>query len=530
MSLRARRSGAGSQQVTLAVAPDEAAEYAGLVRAMTERRQSGRAWRDQAVLCRTRRQARAVVAALQQANIPTRVAAPLLDQPIVRDVLAVFSLLTDASGAGLLRAGDLPGHRFSRVDARLALAAAHDAHLPARTLVMAHLNKATGLTAAGRRGLRALSKALADLRAAPDVATGLARYYFAATDLGFGLMERAGAGDGEAGAQAAGLSHLITLARLYDDSQRAAEDERERAQATRASVADWNGFLEYVRVLLGTPQGRAGVEEESLGAYLDAVWVLTVHASKGLEFPVVYVPGLASGRFPAQRQWERVKAPVLDSDETTDAAHDEEETCLFYVAVTRARDELVLSRPQRTGRRSARPSPFLAPIERRLGDDLLRQEWPAAPASESASATREAEDDYVGRDALRPDDETLSVAAIETYARCPRQYAYRFVERLSASDGSLPRMRRGILEALRLLQAGGEERDESVNGNERPTLTHALERFDEVWTNGEAPMAEAQTEEDSADTDTETPDRPFGDVYRRYADRTPLILWGRGLR
>ncbi|HEU4784003.1 MAG TPA: UvrD-helicase domain-containing protein, partial [Ktedonobacterales bacterium] len=382
MSLRPLRSpDATSQRVTLAVAPDEAAEHAGLVRAIASRHEAGYAWRDQAVLCRTRRQARAVVEALHQADIPTRVAAPLLDQPLIRDVLAVLSLLTEPAGAGLLRAGDLPGHRFSRAEARNVLATARDAHTSARALLMGHLGEVAGLSSSGKRGLRALGKALLELRAAPDVATGLARYYFSATGLGFTLMEETACGNDEARMQSGGLSHLIALARLFDDSQRATENERDR---TSGASADWNGFLEYVRVLLGTPQGRAGIEEDPAGEQPDAVWVLTAHASKGLEFPVVYVPGLANGRFPSQRQWERVKPPLAEGDEPTDAAHDEEETCLFYVAITRARDELVLSRPERLGRRSARPSPFLAPIERRLGSDLPRLEWPATGPRESS--------------------------------------------------------------------------------------------------------------------------------------------------
>ena len=307
--------------------------------------------------------------------------------------------------------------------------------------------------------------------------------------------------------------------------ERGAEGERDDSQTPKAPVADWSGFLEYVRVLLGMPQGRAGVEEESLRGELDAVWVLTVHASKGLEFPVVYVPGLAGGRFPAQRQWERVKAPALASDEPTDDAHDEEETCLFYVAITRARDELILSRPQRIGRRSARPSPFLTPIERRLDEDLLRLEWPVVPVSESASSMREPDDGHISHDAAQADD-TLSVTAIETYARCPRQYAYRYVEGLSANDGNLPRMRRGILEALRLLQggdAGDEDSAHDAEAVEPPTLTHALERFDAVWEVGEAPAPESQPEAENAGK--ETPERPFDDVYRRYGRRIIEQAW-----
>lgn len=524
-----RPAGAARQHVTIATAPDEAAESAGLVSAIAARHQAGIAWRDQAVLCRTRKQARTMVEALQRADIPTRVAAPLLDQPLIRDVLAVLSLLTEPAGAGLLRAGDLPVHRFSRAEARNVLATARNIHVPARTLLMGHLDEVGGLSAAGRRGLRALGKALLDLRTAPDVATGLARYYFAATGLGFALMERSEAGNDEARAQSGGLSYLMTLARLFDDSQRAPGDEREQAPSMSA---DWNGFLEYVRVLLGTPQGRAGSEEEPASGQLDAVWVLTVHASKGLEFPVVYVPGLASGRFPAQRQWERVKAPIANGDETTDSAHDEEETCLFYVAITRARDELILSRPEQLGRRRARPSPFLEPIEQRLGRDLLRLEWPAIRSDERI-VDRGAGDDHISVAGSQANDETLSVAAIETYARCPRQYAYRYVEGLTASDGNLPRMRRGVLEALRLLHGEPHENDLTANSNgsnatsgsdSATSLAHALERFDEIWTVPASAVAEQQQATEKAD-DEDTRERPFGDVYRRYGRRIIEHAW-----
>ena len=57
------------------------------------------------------------------------------------------------------------------------------------------------------------------------------------------------------------------------------------------------GFLEYVRELAASRRG-----DGSLYAPLadNAVQVMTVHKSKGLEFPVVYVPNLARGRFPGR--------------------------------------------------------------------------------------------------------------------------------------------------------------------------------------------------------------------------------------
>lgn len=79
----------------------------------------------------------------------------------------------------------------------------------------------------------------------------------------------------------------------------------------------------------------------------EAVTIMTMHAAKGLEFPVVLLCGIEEGLLPIQ---------VSDADL-------EEERRLFYVGLTRARDELMLFRArtrQRYGKRTpAAPSPFL---------------------------------------------------------------------------------------------------------------------------------------------------------------------------
>ncbi|HEY4752144.1 MAG TPA: ATP-dependent helicase, partial [Candidatus Limnocylindrales bacterium] len=77
----------------------------------------------------------------------------------------------------------------------------------------------------------------------------------------------------------------------------------------------------------------------------DAVAVMTVHKAKGLEFPYVYLPGLVSGRFPATARREPLSLPVELVDETLPEGDYQlqEERRLFYVGMTRARDELVLS-------------------------------------------------------------------------------------------------------------------------------------------------------------------------------------------
>jgi len=90
---------------------------------------------------------------------------------------------------------------------------------------------------------------------------------------------------------------------------------------------------------------------------VDAVHVMTVHKAKGLEFPVVFLPGLVVDRFPARSRREPLPMPIELVDEVLPEGdgHLQEERRLFYVAMTRARDELVLSHaaesPSGRGRR-----------------------------------------------------------------------------------------------------------------------------------------------------------------------------------
>jgi DNA helicase-2/ATP-dependent DNA helicase PcrA len=80
-------------------------------------------------------------------------------------------------------------------------------------------------------------------------------------------------------------------------------------------------------VLLNGETSDRNVEPEA-----EAVRLTTVHQAKGLEYAVVFVIGLADGMFPGRRSIE--------------AGDVEEERRLFYVAVTRARDELYLCFPK----------------------------------------------------------------------------------------------------------------------------------------------------------------------------------------
>ncbi len=103
--------------------------------------------------------------------------------------------------------------------------------------------------------------------------------------------------------------------------------------------ADIPGFLEYIKLLEG--QGIFHAEE--------GVKVLSVHASKGLEFPVVFIVDAYEGVFP----------PFTTK---MGSRRLEEERRLFYVAMTRATEKLYIIYPHKEGRNPVEPSRFAKEI------------------------------------------------------------------------------------------------------------------------------------------------------------------------
>ena len=94
----------------------------------------------------------------------------------------------------------------------------------------------------------------------------------------------------------------------------------------------------------------------------DQMRLSTIHQAKGLEFDVVFIIMFCDGMFPSARSIDTLEG-------------EEEERRLFYVAVTRARDELYLSYPSRlvaswdTGEAGQLPSRFLKELPKELIDE-----------------------------------------------------------------------------------------------------------------------------------------------------------------
>ncbi len=188
------------------------------------------------------------------------------------------------------------------------------------------------------------------------------------------------------------------------------------AEPTRTVLGTTRGeiYLIRIRAFLEQFAGRAAEEtpDNAAGA-ADAVQIMTVHQAKGLEFAVVFVPSLVEGRFPSKlmgrpQQWY---VPTDLFDRARYEGREDDEARLLYVALTRAKELLVVSWFERHAHKPAQVSRFIR--------QQLRRALPAAvPAGRATPAPAAA----ANGDALLD----LDFSHLVTYMECGYRYWLRY--------------------------------------------------------------------------------------------------------
>jgi DNA helicase II / ATP-dependent DNA helicase PcrA len=112
-------------------------------------------------------------------------------------------------------------------------------------------------------------------------------------------------------------------------------------------------FMEYFGYFR---EAGGQIEAPELDDRTDAVQMMTAHAAKGLEFPIVFVVSVARQRFPHREETPVIEFPdeLRKGPPTPSNIHLQEERRLFYVAMTRARERLYISSVAKN-----RPSSFV---------------------------------------------------------------------------------------------------------------------------------------------------------------------------
>ena len=495
--------------ITLAVAADGDAELRGVVDEIARGIARGRTPEDHAVLCATNAQADAVAAAIRAAGLPVCRFGEAADDPQVRRALAVLALAGGDDMALLRLTGDAtsglgtgPAERRWDVHPESAMELLRTAHERGERVLRTLTRPPETLSAEQRAAARALGLFLWRLpvrryaggSGAQPTWRSLARYLFeapspAARPLLAAVAARTGADAGE-GVPAdhpseralhavptgyPALAALLACARSYD----------RQAPEFRAS-----SLPAQVRLLLEAGEGLSLNRIEGVAG--PGVRVLTVHAGKGLEFGVVFVPNLAKGRFPGRgRSGPGLVSGVLPGDEATLRAADDR--CLFFVALSRARDRLILSRAERYSGRAAAPSPLLALLDEAFAaEPPALAQWPAAATGAAPSASvgralgqRGAAGDE-GIDARGGGELDVSMQDLETYLECPRRFYYAthlspFAQTIAEPFPHYHRVLRRTLARLHAgMQEGGDQGAARVL-EEEWAVEHAPHPYEQLY-------------------------------------------------
>lgn len=400
-----------------------AEQEAGFVADMIEARQRGPAAKLSgiAVLYRSHSHREQIVAELGHRNISVRVkGADLFHTPELRNAMAVLRILDASHPVALFRVAALP---IFKVDAErfrkeLVLAGGNSS-------AEAVLENVPG----GRQVVETIRAARQELLSA-DSALQTAM---------------------EVSQRAFGLADSVPLRRLQAFAQRWQKKPKQIIGAGRL-----HDFLQYISIFCQEAKGtllEETDEDDPVAALApgelastpdeDAVQLMTVHAAKGLEFPCVFVVRAASQSFPGSYKESLVEFPQQLQSRSTAcesapaALHEQEERRLFYVAMTRAREELYLCGPKARGKEPV-PLRYLRELvshAKALPEGALA--WRVLPPSGCVAQIHAAAEplptvsqwtQIPPREKSRPLE--LSASAIQSYENCPLAYKLHYDWRL----------------------------------------------------------------------------------------------------
>ncbi len=339
--LRATR-GEG-ELIRLTHCDDEISEAEAVVHRLRilESGESKMKWGDIAVLYRTNAQSRAIEESLVRWSIPYIVVGGLrfYDRREIKDILAYVRLLVNpADTISLLRVLNVPKRGIGKTTIQKLTDAANQLAIPLWEVVNDEEAVRTlgGRSAKGLLQFRSLMKSLLDNQMHASPADLIQQVIEESGYLNELIMEATD----EAEERRRNLQELVNAAIQYQEE---------------SDAADLEGFL-------STAALSSDADTKDIAA--DRVTLMTLHSSKGLEFPVVFLVGMEQGLFPSYRSLE-------------DPSALEEERRLCYVGITRAKEKLFLSHASERRvwggmREPAVPSIFLS----ELPEGLLQGDLP----------------------------------------------------------------------------------------------------------------------------------------------------------
>jgi DNA helicase-2/ATP-dependent DNA helicase PcrA len=431
-------------------------EAEGVAAGIKELEAQGVKLRNQAVLCRTNKRLNEIAAALEARNIPVLHLGSLFEREEVRDLLALMSLAVEPFGDAIVRVTTFPRYAMPMQDLPAALEALR-ADKGAAISRLGDAATASDISAKGSAALTKLAEDLKGLSATTNPWDFLTTYLLDRTDAGRSM---ASAATTTAKLRNVAIWQFLNFLRDSSPIGHAAPVQR---------------ALDRVRQLVLLAEERDLRQVPAPALHMDAVRLMTVHGSKGLEFDAVHVPGLNTTSFPLNYRGPRCPAPIgmisgaegMSVSEESKRSHAMEEECLFFVAMSRSKTylRLYLVRFQDNGSKRG-PSKLLEKLAsgtvRATASPPVLRLPPGAPQPQAMEVRF-------------PADWAASDRSIERYRKCPRRFFYTYVLGLGGARKSTAFSRThdclyDIIEWLAQARLDGE-----------PDVAQAEAKFEDIW-------------------------------------------------
>lgn len=389
---------------------DEAEEVAREVKRQKEKGKSYE-WSDFAILVRANNHAEPFVRALARAGIPYQFLGPgrLYKQPEIKDLIAYLKVLYNfEDNVAMYRVLSMEWVGVSPRDIALLINESRKFGKSVFEICEASADeKIQKIVTMIHRHLGLMKKETA----------GQILYYFLQDS---GILEQFASYKNPADERVAGnIAKFFNKLKTY---------EGQHDDASVFTVVDW--------INLAMELGESPLATDTDWGENNAVNILTIHSAKGLEFPVVFLVNLVSQRFPTTERKEQIPIPDGLVKELLPVGdyHMEEERRLFYVGMTRARDELYMTGAKYygEGKREKKLSPF---IEETLGERISNIQYPTRLPDGQVSNENKQQLSLIEWQKVETKEPPivrepvtyLSYSQLSTFNTCPLQYKYRYI-------------------------------------------------------------------------------------------------------
>lgn len=326
----------GHDPVRLVIAEDEKEEAALIAEEIEKQRLAGAKWEDFAVLFRTNDQSRVLESEFRKHKMPYRVigARSFFDRKEVKDLIAYLSVVSNQDDdISLLRVINVPTRGIGPSTAELA----RQHSIEKKCSIFKALREAEFQALLSERmknavqGFVDLIERFSGLACQPMTSYATLTQHLLDETGYMQHLQKAAKEPEDFLAWEVGVKQVLESLKGFDE---------------RAKGENLQSFLDEIS-LNDDREDKDDIEKKS------GVCLITMHAAKGLEFPVVYLPGVEEGTLPHRR--------------SIDEGRKDEERRLFYVGITRAMRKLTVShcryRMKWGQKQTCMPSSFLKELD-----------------------------------------------------------------------------------------------------------------------------------------------------------------------